>query len=283
MDIFGATFQQSMGLSGGLATFWNLGSAKCVAFAQSRSWIWNTLVMNQSKDRIHVINVYSPQPLPQKKILWEEIKLILDCSVDEAVCILGDFNSVRSDEERLNCIYGSKEVVDFNEMISDCNLLEVKPQNTRFTWFGPQARKSFLDRIFLNDIWFQKQNWRVRALNKKHSDHKPLVLLPSADNWGPKPLKLFNYYLNKKLIEQIQQLALHFEIWKESNIQQALKTVKLLIKATSKNAHLFLGTEILHLEQKLNFLENQPLKEAEHQSIKEQLQKLYLKKESFLK
>lgn len=41
---FGLAFQPSIGMSGGLATFWRLSHFKCVALAQATHWIWVTLL-----------------------------------------------------------------------------------------------------------------------------------------------------------------------------------------------------------------------------------------------
>lgn len=92
--------QPSMGLSGGLVTIWNLQNVQCIALAQSRCWIWITFATSNGLCRFHVVNVYSPLDLSLKKELWEEIGDFTSLIDNEPLTVVGDFNSIRREDER---------------------------------------------------------------------------------------------------------------------------------------------------------------------------------------
>ncbi|KAL8512996.1 hypothetical protein ACS0TY_019240 [Phlomoides rotata] len=48
-----------------------------------------------------LMNVYAPCSSLEKAELWEIIKLIVLQNTDARVCVVGDFNSIRSPEERV--------------------------------------------------------------------------------------------------------------------------------------------------------------------------------------
>ena len=72
---YGMVSQPSVGLSGGIATFWYLANVKCVALAQAKHWVWNTFSLTTGLGgRFHVVNVYSPHSIAAKRVLWNELK-----------------------------------------------------------------------------------------------------------------------------------------------------------------------------------------------------------------
>ena len=108
---------------------------------------------------------------------------------------------MRSANERLNCVYKSLDSEGFNELIADRNLSDLPLVNSEFTWFGPSKKKSKLDRALVNYAWFTMGNWSVKALYKKHSDHRPILLASGLSLHPPRPFKVFNCYLTDSLLE----------------------------------------------------------------------------------
>jgi len=68
-------------------------------------------------------------------------------------CFPGDFNSMRSQEERISSsqrMVDTSDILDFNEWIFDMELQEIKGFGGRFTWFRPNGTvKSRLDRFLV--------------------------------------------------------------------------------------------------------------------------------------
>ena len=276
-------FQPARGLSGGLATIWDSRGFVSIALAQSNHWIWNTFQSQNGGGKFHVVNIYSPLKLDSKRLLWKDIKDIIECIGLEPFCIIGDFNSVRTPEERLNCSKCGIDSREFNDLIKDHNLLDIKMINASYTWFGSEGRKSRLDRALLNGVWFQTAIWEIKALCRKHSDHKPILLYSGNNFKAPRPFKLFNYHLKEALLDKIKKLVKGKVNWCNLNIHQALKEVNILIKEFTKGNNSQMDKEILQLESKLEELEESRAHTKEHTEVKERLQELYSAKESMLR
>ncbi|MCH85424.1 cysteine-rich receptor-like protein kinase, partial [Trifolium medium] len=99
-----------------------------------------------------------------------------------------------SDEERRSASDGhrSADVVPFNRFIDDNNLIDLPLCGRKYTWFrGDGLSMSRLDRFLLSGEWCLAwpnctQVARMRGL----SDHCPLVLSASEEDWGPRPLRM---------------------------------------------------------------------------------------------
>ena len=283
LDNFECTFQPSVGFSGGLATFWSPEFFKCLAIAQSRYWVWTMLSLQQDGSKIHVINVYSPLDLDAKRQLWQELKEILNCIKNEAVCLIGDFNCIRSPGDRKNYEFRKVDAMGFNAFLSDNNLLEAKITNSSFTWIGPEGKRSWIDRVFLNTEWSQDAAWQVKTLCRKHSDHKPLLLMIEDENWGPKPHKIFNYHLNDSLKEDVLELCKTNPEWENANIHRALKMIKQLQKKKASVENQKMNKDIKKLEIRRDILEDIGLISDELQEVREKLSKLYSLRDSMIR
>lgn len=254
-DRFKCFSQPSQGLSGGLITGWDSNEVKCVALAQAQDWIWTCFKSSGGNEIFHVINIYSPHLFEKKRNLWEELRQIMDCIREEPLCIVDDFNCVRSQKEKHNCAYQFRELRDFNDWITDCNLLELHMVNAQYTWFGAEGKKSKLDRVLVNSEWSSSGIWQVKALNRKHSDHKPLFLYAGSIKSGPKPFKVFDCYLNNDLLEHIKcKIPLNLE-WDNLTLYRALKFIKGNIKEHSKGYKNCLENDIKNLEVRMEQLE----------------------------
>ena len=93
-------------------------------------------------------------PSVRKKATWEEFRQLRASNPEGLWCFLGDFNSIRSQEERIGSsqrIVGTYDTSGFNEWISDMELQEIKSFGSRFTWFRPNGSvKSRLDRCLVS-------------------------------------------------------------------------------------------------------------------------------------
>lgn len=48
-----------------------------------------------------IVNVYAPCAKQDKVELWDAFKILIDQNSDVCVCVIGDFNTIRFDEERI--------------------------------------------------------------------------------------------------------------------------------------------------------------------------------------
>lgn len=99
---------------------------------------------------------------------------------------------------------------------------------------------SRFDRFLLSEewlmVWPDSKQW---GLNRSLSDHCLIILKNEKINWGPKPFKCFNAWLNQK---SFRELVLEtwetneIKGWKGYQLKEKLKIVKAKAKEWSKNA-----------------------------------------------
>ena len=81
-----------------------------------------------NNQRLFFVNVYAPCDLVGKRVLWDELRQLRASNPPGLWCFLGDFNSIRSQEERISLSQRSVDSFgsDFNQWISEMELQEIK-------------------------------------------------------------------------------------------------------------------------------------------------------------
>ncbi|XP_071739939.1 uncharacterized protein [Rutidosis leptorrhynchoides] len=206
-------------------------------------------VWKKSGSKVNILNIHGPHDDHNKQRLWASLVSLLCSNKDEAWLICGDFNEVRCPSERLNCDFISNRALWFNDFIEQCHLVEIPLSGRIFTRVSEDGIKfSKLDRFlvcekFMN-IW---QNLSATALERKHSDHCPIMLKDDEKNFGPKPFKLFDAWLDEDGVDQIIKNA--WDIKPSGNrldcvFRNKLKNVKEALKSWSKTKFSSLDNEI---------------------------------------
>ncbi|XP_071709388.1 uncharacterized protein [Rutidosis leptorrhynchoides] len=134
---------------------------------------------------------------------------------NEAWALCGDFDEVRIPEERLNCVFMENRAKRFNEFIQSNNLIEVP----------------------------------MGALFYADSDHCPhLSFYDEVKNFGQKPIKVFDSWLDDKEAEQLIMTTWTGTIItgprKDSNFMVKLKKTKASLKLWSDKKYGQLDKEI---------------------------------------
>jgi exonuclease III len=160
-----------------------------------------------------VVNVYSKCDLPAKRRLWDRLVELRRSMGEGAWCILGDFNLVcRSGERRgVNEEVNPsqrEEIILFNTFLREVDLEDLNLLGRRFTWFHPNGRAmSRIDRVLTSEewanLWGDSSLW---VLPRDVSDHCPLILKEAGWDWGPRPFRFNNHWLEnsdfKKVVEE---------------------------------------------------------------------------------
>ncbi|GJR70222.1 reverse transcriptase domain, reverse transcriptase zinc-binding domain protein [Tanacetum coccineum] len=154
-------------------------------------------------------------------------------------CIFGDLNVVRCNYDRVNSQVNGKEVREFNDFINDMRLVEIPMGGRKFTRISDDGLKfSKMDRFLMNDdfsnLW---GNMSVVALDRKLSDHCPIVLKDMDVDFGPKPFRVFNVWMEESDFTHVVE-----EAWKKGvrsvrpdcRFRDKLKNVKASLKTWSK-------------------------------------------------
>lgn len=110
---------------------------------------------------------------------------------------------------------------------------------------------SRLDRIFVNPSRTGSSRQKVKALSRKSSDHLILLLFFKEVDWGLKPFKTFDYWLqNQECVNIIESTWNNLQ---DANISihQKLKNLHQKLQDWNKNRNGYCGAEIKQLEEKL--------------------------------
>lgn len=87
--------------AGGLLCVWNDKRFKLESKISGRGFILLDGVWINEAQRVHIINLYAPCEIQNKRELWESLKLHKSLNPNGLWCLVGDFNSIRSPSERV--------------------------------------------------------------------------------------------------------------------------------------------------------------------------------------
>ncbi|MCH80227.1 cysteine-rich receptor-like protein kinase [Trifolium medium] len=163
-DEFDFVFKESDGKSGGLLSIWDAKSFKlissmCLNYAQIINGIW-------LKDNVQVVivNVYAPCDLKNKVECWNEILCALNVYKDGLICLMGDFNSIRSDSERKGAEGNTRnlEIDAFNKFIMSGGFVDL-PMDAKMLEGGGGYQE------FVRQKWkdFKVEGWGGYVLKEK--------------------------------------------------------------------------------------------------------------------
>ncbi|XP_022001105.1 uncharacterized protein LOC110898605 [Helianthus annuus] len=194
------------GRSGGLVSIWDPKRFSVSRVIKNRFFLCIRGVSNDDGKEFSVVNVYAPQKLRDKRLSWAELDGII--VQDNAFWVVaGDFNCVRDRTERRNSKFNALVSNKFNDFIDKVQMHEFSLKGRKFT-FVTGNKCSRIDRMFVS--WNFVNEWpnaEYRALAREESDHCPLVLKIEARNFGPKPFRFFNSWLQREglsvLVEKV--------------------------------------------------------------------------------
>ncbi|KAL5184980.1 Thioredoxin-related transmembrane protein 2 [Glycine soja] len=213
--------------------------------------------------KVIITNVYAPCDLQGKRNQWEEILHLKSSYQNELWCILGDFNSIRNQNERLSSSQNSvnsSSIAEFNSWISLMAVEEVRSIGRKYTWFRPNGSvMSKLDRFFISDSWLiQWPDTTQFVLDRDFSDHCPILLRSNFVDWGPKPFKVLDWWLQDKGFQDMVALKwsnYHPYGWGGFALKQKLKFIKGCIRQWSSSNGVINVKKIQDLKKELNALE----------------------------
>ncbi|KAL8493332.1 hypothetical protein ACS0TY_024521 [Phlomoides rotata] len=94
-------YRDAEGRSGGLISIWNSG-----VFSKSSSWHTKGLLVVKGRwledsSVMLILNVYAPCNTTEKVQLWEILQVVTEQYEEYRICVAGDFNSIREENERI--------------------------------------------------------------------------------------------------------------------------------------------------------------------------------------
>lgn len=105
----------------------------------------------------HLVTVYGTSYNDKKLEFIAELHDTMD-TLTYPVLVGGDFNLVRSADDKNNGIINNQFSYLFNDWINKWSLVEIKSDNRKFTWSNNQNNPIFatIDRVFASGSWDTK-------------------------------------------------------------------------------------------------------------------------------
>jgi hypothetical protein len=190
--------KESNGLSGGLLSMWNKNFLPYKYSFTGDGFLG--MCFEWRGGLLYIVNVYSPCSLAGKRKLWGDlIDLKLNFEPGEW-CFGGDFNSIMKVGERrgVNGFGIHAERLEFSNFCDAMELVDIPVMGKKFTWFSSDgSAMSRLDRFLLSEGFITKEGISNQWVGDRDiSDHCPIWLLSSNLNWGPKPFKFNNCWID---------------------------------------------------------------------------------------
>ncbi|XP_071704293.1 uncharacterized protein [Rutidosis leptorrhynchoides] len=230
--------REKIGNSGGQLLIWDTSCFDAIDVIRFECVIGIRGVWKDNQHPINILNVYGPHDDVNKVKLWDSISRVIDGS-DEAWILCGNFNEVRKREERFNCEFLEYRARRFNDFITNNGLLEIPMGGRNFTRVSDDGIKfSKLDRFLVNEkfqlLW---KDLSAVVLDRKSSDHCPILLKDEEKNFGPKPFKIFDAWFNEESSAQVVKDAWLTSVLisnrKDCIFRNKLKNVKAALKEWS--------------------------------------------------
>ncbi|VFQ60700.1 unnamed protein product [Cuscuta campestris] len=122
--------------------------------------------------------VYAQNDSAKRKELWDNLTSI---SINSALCVLGDFNTVLNLDERIGGNPANwEESRMFKNCLGECGLEDLPYEGSKYTWTNNQDLDhriySKLDRVLGNVEWLIKFDYKIFFMERGISDHSPMIL-----------------------------------------------------------------------------------------------------------
>jgi exonuclease III len=170
------------GASGGLVCLWNPRRVQPLWWISSRSSMSMIATCLETGEVILFSNIYAPIDFQGKQFLWSHIRLVRSMMPFYPWIMAGDFNAICELDEKSGGI-GRLEpsALLLRDNINSLNLVDIKPNNGRFTWNNRRVGESWiaerLDRFLVSCYWVGGM-WSScsEILDWRGSDHWPIKL-----------------------------------------------------------------------------------------------------------
>ena len=199
----GWEWKATVNSTGGLLCLWSEEVFKLQNKVISSGFILLVGQWLKEAQTVYIVNIYLPCDAQSKRNLWENIKQLRSSYHGGLWCVLGDFNNVRNNSERLSSCHrgeGDNSIREFNEWIEDMEL-DAPWMGRKFTWYRPNGTtKSKLDRFLVSPDWINKWPATMQCtLVRNFSDHCLIILRSKVIDWGPKPFRVLDSWTRQIL------------------------------------------------------------------------------------
>nr|GEU86015.1 RNA-directed DNA polymerase, eukaryota [Tanacetum cinerariifolium] len=154
---------------------------------------------------------------------------------------MGDFNEVRSIDERFGSMFNQSSSRLFNHFITSSGLMDVKLEGYSFTWAHHSATKmSKLDRFLVSEgIISLFPSITALCLDRHLSDHRPILLREIHTDYGPNPFCFYHSWFKwdgfDVMVEQAWNSFSHSDPNGLIRLKKKLQDLKKIIRSWIKD------------------------------------------------
>ncbi|GKU89286.1 hypothetical protein SLEP1_g3443 [Rubroshorea leprosula] len=193
------------------------------------------------KDKIpcYFLNVYAPCENHGKQLLWNEISNLMYEYGEGNWCIGGDFNAIHNREEKRGRSFDDLAMRAFNCFIEETGLVDLPLRGRKFTWFKSDGTAtSRLDRFLVSTKFLINFPELIqKGLKRDIFYHCSIVLISSSMDWGPKPFRSLDCWLELKEFSSFVQekwSSYIVEGWEGFKLKEKFKLLKNDLKKWNK-------------------------------------------------
>lgn len=203
----------------------------------------------------------------------------LQCVSSDLWMIFGDFNEIIYQHEKEGVLERSVyAMAAFQDVVTDCRLLDLGYNGPAFTWRNGRAQGSVrlrLDRAFATAEWIDRfPHHRVFHLTAPHSDHLPILVKNGSTDttpklkWGRIP-RFEPYWLHDEEFKDVLK-----ETWSRTtpvsnatSLVHSLENTRASLNLWSKKKHGMLSKRIKMLEENLSEIQGAGVYTPEKESL----------------
>nr|GFB92865.1 RNA-directed DNA polymerase, eukaryota [Tanacetum cinerariifolium] len=163
--------------------------------------------------KVLIVVIYAPRSLSHKRVLWDYISSLITRWNGETI-VMGDFNEVRSIDERFGSMFNQSSSRLFNHFIMSLGLVDIKDKKLQQSGAINSIKEDLIDidknldsgNVF--DEILLKRMELTRQLHDINQMEASDYVQKSKNKWaikGDENLKFFHGIINKKL----SQLSIH--------------------------------------------------------------------------
>ena len=222
---------------------WNTATLTVNIVSHMDQVIHCEVVHNDSRIRAIISFIYGANDDYERRRLWGDLRFHSSSFSSLPWLLVGDFNALRSIQEHQgHDIRWNQSIQDFNDLVNDAELLELRFSGILFTWSNKRDREGCiarkLDRALGNDAWIHNMERTVVEFHPTGiSDHTPVFIKfgnpPKKKN---SPFKFFNFLAERE--DFIPTVASIWSVYLQGSYQyrvcSKLRMLKIAFKVKSK-------------------------------------------------
>ncbi|GJT49753.1 RNA-directed DNA polymerase, eukaryota [Tanacetum coccineum] len=149
--------------------------------------------------------------------LWGYLCSLID-RWDGETLVLGDFNEVRTEQERFGSTFNIQGDNTFNNFVSLAGLVDLPLGGYSYTWAHKSASKtSKLDRFLISkDLLYLFPHLLGLCLDRHLSDHRPIIMFELKLDYCPIPFCMFHYWFKMKGFDKLVE-----DTWNSMNVMDS--------------------------------------------------------------